>query len=396
MTNTNNNHSDYDDDTDSDDELGAMIYRSSRTAAKLRAEEAARNIKEDESKPKPTHKRGAHTFDDRYNFFHTDTAHAKHASAPSVPTSSTLGLSTTTTNATDVESLRKQLVQLQQATKALVEQNQLNNKLKEQLRQRLEIETTATAVSGESSRFLQYQQEMRTRQAVEQFGRYNLGYDVCQPVLNNGQTQELLLAEEQKRSSSRRKCSVPESECPNRDVQGGVCISRGAKRTKCSVPECPNRAVQGGVCISHGAKRKTCNHPGCTKNVKQAGMCSAHGPARKRCEFEGCIKVAVQGGRCISHGGKTKVCSIDECTKGAVVRGMCKKHYNEANGIVKVRGRPKKAAAKNKQQRKRNAAESKNEQSLDTRSSILANIPTSTILDHIKRKRALPEEETQY
>ena len=61
MTNTNNNHSDYDDDTDSDDELGAMIYLSSRTAAKLRAEEAARNIKEDESKPKPTHKRGAHT-----------------------------------------------------------------------------------------------------------------------------------------------------------------------------------------------------------------------------------------------------------------------------------------------------------------------------------------------
>jgi len=191
------------------------------------------------------------------------------------------------------------------------------NKLNEQLRQRLE--TTATGISDESSPFLQHQQEMRTRRAVEQFGRYNLGYDVCQPVLNNGQTQELLLAEEQKRSSSSRKCSVP---------------------------ECPNRDVQGGVCISHGAKRKTCNHPGCTKNVKQAGMCSTHGPARKRCEFEGCIKVAVQGGRCISHGGKKKVCSIDECTKGATVRGMCKKHYDEANGIVKVRGRPKKAAAK--------------------------------------------------
>ena len=375
MTNTNNNHSDYDDDTDSDDELGAMIYRSSRTAAKLRAEEAARNIKEDESKPKPTHKRGAHTFDDRYNFFQTDTAHAKHASAPSVPTSSTLGLSATTTNATDVESLRKQLVQ--QATKALVEQNQLNNKLKEQLRQRLEIETTATAVSGESSRFLQYQQEMRTRRAVEQFGRYNLGYDVCQPVLNNGQTQELFL-------------NIP--------MVSGLCISHGAKRRKCSVPECPNRDVQGGVCISHGAKRKTCNHPGCTKSVKKAGMCSTHGPARKRCEFEGCVKVAVQGGRCIAHGAKKKVCSLEECTKQAIVGVMCKKHNHEAKGIVRVRGRPKEAAAKNKQQRKRNAAESKNEQSLDTRSSTLANtnIPTSTILDHIKRKRALPEEETQY
>lgn len=33
--------------------------------------------------------------------------------------------------------------------------------------------------------------------------------------------------------------------------------------------------------------------------------------------------------------------------------------------------------------------------SLATRSSLSGNIPTSTILEHIKRKRALPEEETQ-
>ena len=159
------------------------------------------------------------------------------------------------------------------------------------------------------------------------------GYDVCQPALSNGQTTPELLSEEQKRSS----------------------------RRKCSVPECPNRDVQGGLCISHGAKRKTCNHPGCTKSVKKAGMCSTHGPARKRCEFEGCVKVAVQGGRCIAHGAKKKVCSIEECTKQAIVGGMCKKHNDEANGIVRVRGRPKKAAANNKQQPKSKAAESKNE-----------------------------------
>ena len=67
-------------------------------------------------------------------------------------------------NAADFESLRKQLVQ--QATKeAILEQKQLNNKLKEQLRQGLE---TATAASDESSGFLRYQQEIRKRQELEQ------------------------------------------------------------------------------------------------------------------------------------------------------------------------------------------------------------------------------------
>ena len=147
------------------------------------------------------------------------------------------------------------------------------------------------------------------------------GYDVCQPVPSDGKTQ----------------------------------------RRKCTVPECPNRVVQGGLCISHGAKRKTCKHPGCTKNVKKAGMCSTHGPARKRCEFEGCVKVAVQGGRCIAHGAKKKECSIEECTKQAIVGGMCKKHYDEVNGIVNVRRQRKKAAANNKQQPKSKVAASKNE-----------------------------------
>ena len=106
-------------------------------------------------------------------------------------------------------------------------------------------------------------------------------------------------------------------------------------RRKCIVPDCPNRVVQGGLCISHGAKRKICSHPGCTKNVKKLGLCSAHGPARKKCEFEGCTKVAVQGGRCIAHGAKKKLCSFEECKKQAILGGMCKKHYDAVNGVVK-------------------------------------------------------------
>lgn len=113
------------------------------------------------------------------------------------------------------------------------------------------------------------------------------------------------------------------------------------QRRKCSVPDCPNRVVQGGLCIGHGAKRKTCSHPGCTKNVKAKGLCSTHGPARKRCAAEGCTKVAVQGGRCIAHGAKKKVCTFPQCTKQAILGGMCKKHHDETHGIVKARGQRK-------------------------------------------------------
>mmetsp|Transcript_4748 Transcript_4748/g.9900 ORF Transcript_4748/g.9900 Transcript_4748/m.9900 type:complete len:740 (+) Transcript_4748:128-2347(+) len=101
-------------------------------------------------------------------------------------------------------------------------------------------------------------------------------------------------------------------------------------RRKCTAPGCMNRVVQGGLCISHGAKRKTCKHPGCTKNVKKAGLCSTHGPARKRCVHPGCPKVAVQGGRCIAHGAKKKLCSVEECTKQSILSGMCKKHHDQS------------------------------------------------------------------
>lgn len=101
-------------------------------------------------------------------------------------------------------------------------------------------------------------------------------------------------------------------------------------RRKCTVEGCPNRVVQGGLCISHGARRKLCKHPGCNKNVKKAGLCSSHGPARKRCETEGCTKVSVQGGRCIAHGAKKKLCSVENCAKQAILNGMCKKHHDQS------------------------------------------------------------------
>jgi hypothetical protein len=46
---------------------------------------------------------------------------------------------------------------------------------------------------------------------------------------------------------------------------------------KCSHQNCDNCVVQGGVCVTHGARRKCCAHPGCEKSVKHSGYCSAHG-----------------------------------------------------------------------------------------------------------------------
>ncbi|KAL3794897.1 hypothetical protein HJC23_004274 [Cyclotella cryptica] len=107
-------------------------------------------------------------------------------------------------------------------------------------------------------------------------------------------------------------------------------------RRLCAVAGCRNGVVQGGVCISHGAKRKACNYPGCTKPVKKHGKCSAHGPERQRCKAEGCTKVSVQGGKCHSHGAKRRTCALEGCSKQPTVGDMCKRHYDSVHGIPKV------------------------------------------------------------
>ena len=141
-------------------------------------------------------------------------------------------------------------------------------------------------------------------------------------------------AKQPPRPQEQPSSSVTAPEQPQSKLAAGGTSKR--VRRKCTVEGCPNRVVQGGLCIAHGAKRKTCKHPGCTKNVKKAGLCSTHGPARKRCEAEGCNKVAVQGGRCISHGAKKRMCSVSECTKQAILGGMCKKHHDKAKSEATI------------------------------------------------------------
>jgi hypothetical protein len=97
-------------------------------------------------------------------------------------------------------------------------------------------------------------------------------------------------------------------------------------RRKCSHPSCDNRVVQGGVCVTHGARRKGCTHPGCDKAVKLAGYCSTHGPPRSKCDEDGCVRLALQGGRCVTHGARRKGCAHPGCEKAAWLGGRCHAH----------------------------------------------------------------------
>ncbi len=50
----------------------------------------------------------------------------------------------------------------------------------------------------------------------------------------------------------------------------------GPSGTICPRQGCNNLVVQGGVCVTHGAKRKHCSFLGCIKTVKLKGFCSTH------------------------------------------------------------------------------------------------------------------------
>ena len=105
-------------------------------------------------------------------------------------------------------------------------------------------------------------------------------------------------------------------------------------KRKCSHPLCQNHVVQGGVCVTHGARRRMCAYPGCIKAVKLAGYCSGHGPTRiVRCNQTGCSRVAVIGGRCLSHGTIQRICNYPmthggSCVKPAFIGGLCKNHHD--------------------------------------------------------------------
>ena len=100
-------------------------------------------------------------------------------------------------------------------------------------------------------------------------------------------------------------------------------------RHKCFHHDCDNREVQGGLCITHGArrKRKLCSYPDCTKAIQRQGFCTKHGNSkyvRRKCTHHKCDNRVVNGGVCIIHGAKRIVMrgAVNDLTMASTVTTM--------------------------------------------------------------------------
>ena len=126
--------------------------------------------------------------------------------------------------------------------------------------------------------------------------------------------------------------------CTKQAKKGGVCITHGAEVKRCTYAGgCNNHAIRDGVCITHGAgaklkPRKKCTTPGCPNNAKRGGVCITHGAMKQLCSFDGCQNKVVKGGICITHGAAKqikKTCSFPGgCVNKVQKEGVCKRHYH--------------------------------------------------------------------
>jgi len=105
--------------------------------------------------------------------------------------------------------------------------------------------------------------------------------------------------------------------CSNYPRKGGVCVrhgaNSGAKRKSCSKEGCASIAKTGGVCRRHGPKRtkKTCSHEGCSTNARKEGFCRRQVSVKGTEESRSIQKDEVmenapsshQIGMCVRHGG---------------------------------------------------------------------------------------------
>eukprot|EP00577_Skeletonema_sp_RCC1716_P025408 CAMPEP_0113400472 /NCGR_PEP_ID=MMETSP0013_2-20120614/16142_1 /TAXON_ID=2843 ORGANISM="Skeletonema costatum, Strain 1716" /NCGR_SAMPLE_ID=MMETSP0013_2 /ASSEMBLY_ACC=CAM_ASM_000158 /LENGTH=182 /DNA_ID=CAMNT_0000285545 /DNA_START=46 /DNA_END=590 /DNA_ORIENTATION=- /assembly_acc=CAM_ASM_000158 len=79
-----------------------------------------------------------------------------------------------------------------------------------------------------------------------------------------------------------------QEELANLDIDDVMKALRKSLSTnkRCSRNGCDKFVVNGGVCVSHGAKLKRCSSEGCTNQVVKGGVCMRHGAKvapKKRC-----------------------------------------------------------------------------------------------------------------
>ena len=231
-------------DDDSDEELGAYIYRTSRTAKLLREEAEARNNELQSS--------------------------SKSVAAVAGPTS----CKPTATNTTQSSKLSEVVPYSSKLTNS-----DINHVW---TRRRLRKRKNPPAADGEdhvpSSGAKKRAREQTDQQCFP--SRTQCTVDGC---TNRAQQGGICYTHGGKQI--RFKCSY--DGCTSIAQKGGVCIRHhdGASRTK-----------------------KYCKHEGCTNQEQKGGVCKRHGAKVKRkkytCIYERCNNHAVKGGVCIRHGAK--------------------------------------------------------------------------------------------
>ena len=138
----------------------------------------------------------------------------------------------------------------------------------------------------------------------------------CKPEdANNNKSRAILL------------CKHPG--CTNVSIKGGVCAKHGAKKRCCKFEGCTNQRQTKQLCYRHGAPRKIlfCKHEGCQSHAQKGGVCFKHSPSGyRKCKVEGCHKKIRTGGTCRGHAPSTlkpKLCKNEGCTNKAKMRVEC-------------------------------------------------------------------------
>mmetsp|Transcript_34119 Transcript_34119/g.55705 ORF Transcript_34119/g.55705 Transcript_34119/m.55705 type:complete len:403 (+) Transcript_34119:100-1308(+) len=182
----------------------------------------------------------------------------------------------------------------------------------------------------------------RTRAAGQKEDRRCLYEDGDAEDLSLPELQELALLDPEKKSVSKpytvrqhsqRKYGGHESKFAkcNHKVCVKLTTCRVKPKSKCCHEGCTNRVCKGGVCWTHGAKKKKCWHEGCTTYARDGGVCTRHGAKkyRKVCKHDGCTSFSQVDGACYKHGTNghcRKTCSREGCNNLAQKGGVCRRH----------------------------------------------------------------------